>query len=175
MEQWKDLKGKRWESPEACSLEGQLKEIGLFGEEKSGGRSNNHLQNQKCNCKEPANRLISLSNREKQERKANESQIKAWENLSSEKVAKSRNRLSWTRVWDLHHWNGWEQIGQMFSRKKVDPALGWGTELSIVFSMVSVDAQSIPGQLTMHREELETQLPMPFSCMLPSKTWQQPL
>lgn len=89
------------------------------------------------------------------------------------KLLKSRNRLSWTQVWDLHHWNGWEETGQTFSRNNADPALGWGTELSLVFSMVSVDAQGILSQLIMHREELEPQLPMTFSCMLPSKTWQQ--
>lgn len=69
MEQWKDLKGKQRESPEAGSLEGQLREIVLSREEKSGGTSNNHLQKHKGNCEEAANRLISLSNVEKKKRK----------------------------------------------------------------------------------------------------------
>jgi len=38
VDEWKDLKRKQRESPEACSLEGQLKEIGLISEEKSEGR-----------------------------------------------------------------------------------------------------------------------------------------
>lgn len=45
--------------------EGQLKEIRLFREEKSGGRSNNHLQKQNDNCKDEADTFISLSKVEK--------------------------------------------------------------------------------------------------------------